>query len=96
MLFAVDSNEDLIYVEGVPITTMLSLQSVGINGTEFDTPKSDSFGADDYATFRQEIINIAMAQVEAIVEPDGIGNDIWRESVTFIGIHEPILSISGT
>ena len=76
MLFAVDSNEDLIDVEGVPITTMLSLQSVGINGTEFDTPKSDSFAADDYATFRQAIINIAMAQVEAIVEPESLPHEV--------------------
>jgi hypothetical protein len=34
-----------------------------------------------------------VAQIEAVVESDCIGNDIWRESVTFIGIHPPILSI---
>jgi len=34
-----------------------------------------------------------MAQVETIVKPDSIRNDIWRESVMFIGIHLPILSI---
>jgi hypothetical protein len=28
------------------------------------------------------------------VEPDSIGNDIGRESVSFVGIHEPILAIS--
>ena len=37
---------------------------------------------------------IAVTQVEAIVEPDGIGNDIWRESVALVGIHWPILSES--
>jgi hypothetical protein len=33
-----------------------------------------------------------MAEVESIVEPNGVGNDIGWESMTFIGIHTPILS----
>jgi hypothetical protein len=36
-----------------------------------------------------------MAEVEAIVEPNGVTNDVRRESVAFIGIHPPILSTSG-
>ena len=35
-----------------------------------------------------------MAQIEAIVQPDCIGDDIRRESVMFIGIHMPILALS--
>jgi hypothetical protein len=34
-----------------------------------------------------------VAQVEAIVEPDRLADDIWRESVAFIGVHSPILAI---
>jgi hypothetical protein len=33
-----------------------------------------------------------MAQIEAIVKPDGVGNDIGRESVAFVCVHSPILS----
>jgi hypothetical protein len=33
-----------------------------------------------------------MAQVETIVEPDSVRNDVWREAVSFISIHPPILS----
>ena len=33
------------------------------------------------------------AEFEAIVEPDGIGDDASRESVSFIDSHPPILSI---
>jgi hypothetical protein len=36
-----------------------------------------------------------MAEVETIVEPDGIADDVWRESVAFIGIYPPILSVVG-
>ena len=39
-------------------------------------------------------IRIRQGQVEAVVEPDSVGDDVGRESVTFIGIHEPILAIS--
>ena len=35
-----------------------------------------------------------MAEIEAIVEPDGTGNDTGWESVTFICVHLPILSSS--
>ena len=34
-----------------------------------------------------------MAEVEPIVEPDSVGDDIWRESMSFICVHEPILPI---
>ena len=34
-------------------------------------------------------------QIESAVEPDSVADDIWRESVAFICVHEPILPISG-
>jgi hypothetical protein len=34
-----------------------------------------------------------MAEIEAIVEPNSIGNDIGREAVTFLCIHLPILPV---
>ena len=30
----------------------------------------------------------------AIVEPDGVADDIWWESVAFVGVHGPSLAIS--
>jgi hypothetical protein len=32
-------------------------------------------------------------QVKAVVEPDSVTDDIWRESVTLVSIHSPILAI---
>ena len=37
----------------------------------------------------------AVAQVESIVELDGIADDIWWESVALVNVHPQILSISG-
>jgi site-specific recombinase XerD len=33
-----------------------------------------------------------VTEVESIIEPDGVADDIERESVSFVGIHRPILS----
>ena len=57
-------------------------------------PSSASLIVIGDVSFGQEIFNIAMAEVETKIEPDSIGNDIGRESVAFVCVHEPILPIS--
>jgi hypothetical protein len=44
--------------------------------------------------FSQRILEIPVAEIEPIVEPDSVTDDIGRESVTFVRIHSPILAIS--
>jgi hypothetical protein len=94
MLLAIDLYEDFINEDGVTITTMLTLQAVGINRSEFDTPQTDGFVGDCDAALSKKILNITMAQVKSVVEPNGITDDIGREPVTFVGIHPSILAIS--
>ena len=96
MLLAIDFDDDFIDEEGVTIAPVLSLQSAGINGSELDAPETDCLSADGDATFSQEIFNISMTEIEAIVEPSGVGNDIGWESVTFISILSPILPFLGS
>jgi hypothetical protein len=93
MLLAVDLHEDFVNVKGVAVASVLSFQAACINRPEFDTPQANCFASDRDATLSQQIFDVSVAQIEAVVESDCIGNDIWRESVTFIGIHPPILSI---
>ena len=57
--------------------------------------------ANSDATFSEEIFNEwsgipALTQIEAIVEPDSIRNDVRREAISFICIHHLILSTLGT
>ena len=68
-------------------------QPPGSDGPELDATEVDRFVADDDASLSQEILDIPMAELESIVEPDSIGDDIWRESVTCVGIHPPLLPI---
>ena len=49
---------------------------------------------DSDATFGQQILDISMAEIESVVEPDGVGNDMGSESVALVYIHGPILSKS--
>jgi hypothetical protein len=93
ILLAVDLDEDLVDIEGVTIAPMSSFQLSRIFGTELDTPEPDSFVTDSDASFSQEIFDTSMAEIEAIVQPDCITDDIGRESVAFVGGHPPSLAI---
>jgi hypothetical protein len=75
----------------VAVTSMLTLQSLRVESTELDAPESDGLVADCDTSLSQKIFDIAVAEVEAIVQPDCIANDIGRESVAFVGIHPEII-----
>jgi transposase-like protein len=49
-------------------------------------------GTDKLTSLGQQVFNISMAQVESEVEPDCVGNDVWRKSVALICIHRRIIS----
>jgi hypothetical protein len=63
---------------------MSSFQAPGVQIAKLDTPEANRLSANSDASFSEQIFNIAMAQVEAIVEPGSIRNDIRRESVALI------------
>ena len=90
------TGEDFVDLEGVTVASMFALQSACINGTKFYAPKTSCLATYRDSPFSQEIYNIALAQVEAIVEPDSVGNDIGRKSVALVGIHLPIPANSAT
>jgi hypothetical protein len=60
---------------------VLSFQSSGVYSSEFDAPEADRFAANCDASLGQQIFDITVAEVESIVKPDGIGNDVVWESV---------------
>ncbi len=76
MLLAFDLHKDFIDVEGVTVTSVFSFQATCKNGTELDAPKAYRFSTDGDTSFSEVVFNIAMAQVETIVEPDRVGNVI--------------------
>ncbi len=94
MLLAVYLHKDFIDVEGIAIASVFSLKSPCVQSTELDAPESDRFTTDSDASFSQEVFNIPVAQIESVVEPDGVGNNVGWEAMALIGINAPILAIS--
>ena len=96
MLLAVYFHEEFIDIEGIAISSVFSFQASGVEGSEFDTPEADRFSGYSDASFSEQVFNIAVAEIEAEVQPYGVADDLWREAVSFVGIHRPILSTMGS
>ena len=75
--------------------TLSSPEFPSVFGTELPTPLADGFVADDNPTLGQKIFNISEAQAEAVVEPNGMTDNIRWKSVAVItervGFHLPSL-----
>jgi hypothetical protein len=50
--------------------------------------------ADSVSALGDQVFHITVTEIESVVEPDSITNDVWRESMALVCIHTPILSIS--
>jgi hypothetical protein len=93
MLFAVDLDEHLVDVKGIAESSVISSQSSSANCSKFNAPQPDRFFADGDSSLSQKVLNIAVTQIETLVKPDSVGDDVGRESVPFVCIHTPILPI---
>ena len=65
---------------------MISLQPLSVYSSKFYTPQANRFTADGDASLSEQILDISMAEIESVVEPNGVGNDIGWESVALVGI----------
>jgi hypothetical protein len=90
MLLALDLDEDLIDVEGVAVTPVLWFQFLGVQRAEGDAPMADGFSTNGGAAFGKQVFYVSMADVESAAEPDRIADDVWRKSISLIGVHLPI------
>jgi hypothetical protein len=91
MLLAIDFDEDFIDVEGIAVASVLSLQSSGVHSSEFYAPQTNRFSTDHDASLSENIFDIAMTQIEAIVQPDSVTDDVGWESVALVCIHHRII-----
>ena len=69
---------------GYSITLMRTLQPPGIPWTKLVTPQSNRFSCHEDTSFRKHIFDIPVTQIETIVQPDSVTNDLRRKSVAFI------------
>ena len=59
-------------------------QLIGIVLPELATPLADGFIGDVDAAFEQELLHVAVAQGETIVEPDAVADDLAGKAVIFV------------
>ncbi len=94
ILFAIALHEDFVNVVNIAVASGVTFEPLATFSFKFDASQTDDFVADCDTVLGQRIFDITVAQIEAIVEPDRITDDFGWESVAFVGIHSPILSIS--
>ena len=67
VLLAIDLCEDLVDIECITMSLVPRFQTPGIDGSELDAPEANGLVADSDTTLGQEILDIAVAQIEAVV-----------------------------
>ena len=70
----------------VPRLAASAPKSIGIILPELQTPLPDGFVGDVNATFEQKFLYVAVAQCEAIVEPDPVADDLAWKAVIFVAL----------
>ena len=80
---AADPDEQLIHVPDVAEPT-LSPQSAGIGWSKLPAPGSNGFVGHRDAALREKILDIAKAQGEPMVQPNGMADDFGQKAVASI------------
>jgi hypothetical protein len=75
MLITVDLDKDFIKVKRITKTSMLTLQSIGVDTPKLGTPQTNSFITDRYAALSQQVFNITKAKIKPVAHPHGIADD---------------------
>ena len=83
--FAMDLQRSFVLMPLIAGSHSSSTQRARKRGSELGAPLADRLVADDDVALGEEILNIAKAEVEAKVEPDGVGDHVRREAVTTVG-----------
>jgi hypothetical protein len=71
----------------VPLITWLrasTLQLIRVVLPKLQTPLADGFMGDVDTAFKEQLLHIAIAQGEAVVEPDAMANDFAWKAVIFV------------
>ena len=84
LLATLDSDEHLVEMPGVSHPTAPAPQLPDVDRTEPLAPRPNRLVGDRHASLREEIFGIAEAEVEPMVEPDRVADDVGRESISVI------------
>ena len=80
MTFTADGDEQLVDVPDVAHSTLSSPPSSSVRWSKLPTPGSNRFVRYGDASLREKVLDIAKAQREPMVQPDGMADDLRVES----------------
>ena len=77
--YAPDADEHLIKVPGISGLRPSPAQSPGEVRTELQAPKPNAFVGHYDAAFGQDKLDVAQAEAEDVIQPDGMADDLGRK-----------------
>ena len=84
MALPIDRQKHLIQMPFVPRARPSVLQLIGVRLPKLETPLADGLVGHVDAALEQEFLSIAVAQREAIIQPDAMTNDLPRKAVVLV------------
>lgn len=66
---------------GVTVAAVLAPQSMRVMGPELVAPEAGRLVGDEDPSPSQEVLDVSMADIEAVIEPNGVLDDLRRKSV---------------
>ncbi len=84
MSLTLDGYEQFIHVPDVAQATLPPLEPTGVLRVEFEAPLPDGLVGDDDPALRQKILDLPKAQAKAMIEPDGVADDLGRKAVSAV------------
>src|SRR5215468_11158106 len=85
MALTINREKYLIQVPLVPWLRTSMLQLIGVVLSKLQTPLADGLVGHRDAALEQDFLHIAVAQREAIIEPDAMADDLAGEAMVLIG-----------
>jgi hypothetical protein len=85
VLHALDADEDLVHVPLVARLWPTPPQAVGETRSELLAPASHRLVGDSDTALCQDQLNVAQAEAEDVIQPDGVADDLGREPMAVVG-----------
>ena len=84
---SLDGDEDLVQVPDVAQPALSTREPASVCRTEREAPQPDRFVGHREAALGQEIFDIAKAHTEAVIQPDGVADDLGGKAVSAVARH---------
>jgi len=82
--FPLDGHKDFVDMPGIPQPPLSFFKCTRLGRPKLLTPLADRFIRNGDTTFGQQLFDLTEAQREAVVQPDGMADDLRGKTVTLV------------